>query len=412
MSADQIAYPSLISQILQGDSEALYLPKAKLQKTKGNDPRWFIRPYIDVATPQGVVKKPDYIYLGYVSEMPKRAAETERRKVLESLSNKKHVLQAQLPFGDFLDIFMSDFVRRADVLSVGSRINYEVHVKNHIRPFFEKKLMSEITTRTIEQFFDQIRTLPRAGKEPAPPSWGMKHALKGMLSKMFTKAEDWGFWPQDKRNPVERAFIGREKFTREKRFLEPDDVQRILAEVPRDIAEILEVILSGTLRISEVLGLTWNNIDFAREKFVVCKRYYRGNVDRTKTQDSTREIPLGRFADILAMRYLGPQAAEEFVFNFAGARGVRRDERRLLIPLTAAAKKLGLYYRGFGFRAFRRQAITDLEQSMGMAQAMKMAGHTRSQTTQKHYILPDLKKQAAAVLEIQERNGYGKGPVQ
>lgn len=62
--------------------------------------------------------------------------------------------------------------------------------------------------------------------------------------------------------------------------------------------------------------------------------------------------------------------------------GTCRDDRDLLQHfLRPAAKKMGVYYQGFGFRALRREAITEIGSVAGMGEAMKAGGHTHLDTT-------------------------------
>jgi len=412
MSTSQISYTSLINSIIKGDSEAVYLHKAQLQQTTGNDPCWFVRVYIHINTPEGLKYKGERVYLGRVAEVPKRRAETLRRQYLDSLSRKQTILQSQLPFGQFLDIFLRDYVRRDDSMTPGSARNYEQNIENHIRPYFGARLMHEITMQAVEQFFSQLRST-RSKHEHEPMALGTKKVIKGQLQAIFAKAEDWGYWAKDVRNPVERAFVGKERRARAKHFLRESDIAKILAEVPAELGEIIEIMMTTTMRLSEVLGLTWEGVDFTTGEFHIFQTWYQGDLGDPKTQGSERRVPMGKWRDILALRCPGQKFLDQFVFNAKFKRGKNgRTEQALLKPLSDAAKKLGLYYKGFGFRAFRRQAITNLEQSLGMAQTMKLAGHTKSQTTQKYYVLRDADAQEKAILEIQQKYSVGQGKLQ
>jgi len=68
--------------------------------------------------------------------------------------------------------------------------------------------------------------------------------------------------------------------------------------------------------------------------------------------------------------------------------------------LQPAAVELGIYYEGFGFHAFRREAVTELAMRAGANQAQRMAGHSRADMSL-HYTQADLDIQAAAVREFQ-----------
>jgi hypothetical protein len=57
---------------------------------------------------------------------------------------------------------------------------------------------------------------------------------------------------------------------------------------------------------------------------------------------------------------------------------------------------LGSYYIGFGFHAFRREAITAISASAGVGQAMNPAGHCKSDMSQEHTLI-DLSAQEHAV---------------
>jgi integrase len=82
---------------------------------------------------------------------------------------------------------------------------------------------------------------------------------------------------------------------------------------------------------------------------------------------------------------------------------VCRDDRDILQHfLRPAAVALGLYYPGFGFHAFRREAVTETADLLGIGQAMKLAGHSSADISLL-YTLDDHDRQASAVKIRQER---------
>jgi len=36
----------------------------------------------------------------------------------------------------------------------------------------------------------------------------MMNDLRGIMSGIYTKAEEWGYWPEGRRNPISRVKIG------------------------------------------------------------------------------------------------------------------------------------------------------------------------------------------------------------
>lgn len=174
---------------------------------------------------------------------------------------------------------------------------------------------------------------------------------------------------------------------------------------------ICETALYCTLRVSEVLGLQWQHIDFLRGVIHVRQRYYRGDVDTVKTERSLRDVPMGLLATDLLALHPGSGHDSAYVFSVRTHVGkekkgrVCRDDRSISrYFLKPAAQKLGVYYPGFGFHAFRREAITELAPLVGANQVQRMAGHSTADMSL-HYTQSDLDAQTAAVVSLQELCG-------
>jgi hypothetical protein len=70
--------------------------------------------------------------------------------------------------------------------------------------------------------------------------------------------------------------------------------------------------------------------------------------------------------------------------------------------LRPIAKELGFYWKGFGFRSLRREAITAIGSVAGISQAMNAAGHSHADTSLL-YTLQDLAEQDRAIRAHHER---------
>ena len=365
-----------------------------LQKTNGKNPRWFIRPYVDRLQPDGSVKRDrERIYLGSCVDMDRKGAAVQRAEVLHRINNGSYVLQSQINFGEFLDIFEKKFVEAKDNLAASTQAKYAAHLKNHIRPAFSHLPIGEMTTLRIEDWL--------TAKNDAGLSWSTRSDLRNLMSCIFRQAKKWGMWKQE--NPAQRATVGRKRMVREKRKLAIEDTRKLLLALPDDVRLIIMTALFCTLRISEVLGLQWKHIDLAKGKIIVRQRYYRGNLDVPKSQKAIRDVPVGELSRFLAERHRGRQGADDFVFSVKTSRGMCRDDRDILQHfLRPAAEKLGLYYPGFGFHSFRREASTALAQEIGLPQTMRAAGHSKPDMTLL-YTLDDFAQQAAGVRNVQRQ---------
>ena len=73
------------------------------------------------------------------------------------------------------------------------------------------------------------------------------------------------------------------------------------------------VCLFCTLRVSEVLGLQEKHLDFESNRIVVRQRFYRGDLDETKSDAANRDLPMGYLgADLKSLCQGDP---ERFVFQ-------------------------------------------------------------------------------------------------
>jgi hypothetical protein len=116
---------------------------------------------------------------------------------------------------------------------------------------------------------------------------------------------------------------------------------------------------------------------------------------------------MGDLAGRLRTRLTGNPDA--FVFRvetkprWGRERSICRDDRDIHQHfLRPVAEKLGLNWKGFGFHAFRREGVTATAARLGIAQAMRMAGHSKADMTLL-YTLEDHEAQQAAVEERQKR---------
>jgi integrase len=383
-----------IAQILAlGDDVRVQNPD--VLKTAGEKPRWYIRPYVDVFNPEtgAIESKQERVYLGSCDEISKREAIRKKNEIMQTINRRQYVVQAQIPFGDFLDVYLKEYVKKPENLSASTQSKYTFHIKNHIRPAFASMCMAEITTKSIDSFLTAKSSL----------SWATRTDLKNILCGIFTQAERWGYWKE--RNPARLATVGRKREVRQKQKLTDEQTRQILAALPFDVRMIVMVALFCGCRISEVLGLQWKHVDFTRGVLMIRQRFYRGDLDVAKSQKSIRDLPLGYLAEDLKLMQGNP---EDFVFTVQthvgnwNKPGQCRDDRDINQHfLRPAAVQLGLYYKGFGFHAFRREAVTEW-MSHNPGEAMNAAGHATADIS-RQYTMNDLVKREQMIRRHQER---------
>lgn len=361
----------------------------KIQQSKNG--LYFIRPWVDVITADGLERRKKTFVLGSAGT-GKRAAKAKCDEIMKTINRADYVIQSQVPFGDMLDNFLRS---HASKLGYVARSKYEFLIKNHVRPAFGSLTTAEVTSRRIQSWLD-AKAL----------SWSTKTDLRNLLSGVFSRAIEWGLYKDS--NPVRFVHVGRRSLVLEKRKLDDEQTRRFLAALPYDLRVMCCTCLFCTLRVTEVLGLQEKHLDFQRGVILIRQRFFRGDLEkRTKSDKSTRDVPMGYLAADLKRGCTGNP--ERFVFEiktrpkWGREEGICRDDRDLQQHfLRPVAKLLGFYWKGFGFRSLRREAITAIGSVAGIGQAMKAAGHSHADTSLL-YTLQDLSEQERAIRAHQER---------
>jgi integrase len=347
-----------------------------LKRTAGANPRWYVRVRKKVLIAgKGIGKKQVRVYLGECAELGIREANRLRAEKLREINGQVYTVQSHIPMSEFVVIYNA---KHLPTLGAGTQAKYRTHIVNHIIPEFGKWKLSACGTEEIQDWLNR--------KSKAGLSWWTCNDLRNIISSIFTKAEDWGYWKE--RNPVERTNAGKKRVKREKKILTAEQTNTLLRELPADVALIVRLADCTGMRISEILGLKWKNVDLGSGWLHVKERYYRGDTDVTKSLEANRPLPLADLID--EMRDHGLRRAinpEAYVFGCPD--GTPYDDRNLNQHfLRKAAKRLGLYFPGFGFHVFRRSTVTGIQEDGGSTiEAQKIAGHARPSTTSEYTVM-------------------------
>jgi integrase len=156
--------------------------------------------------------------------------------------------------------------------------------------------------------------------------------------------------------------------TKRKRVTEPLEVtefRALMLELPHKMRVIGIVAATTGLRISEVLGLKWMDIDWKALQMEVTRSVVDGIVGKCKTETSRRPVPIDEFttAELLAWRretcYAEP---EDWVFASERVQGKMPPWADTLLDrfLQPAAKRAGIT-KWVGFHTFRHTYSTLLK---------------------------------------------------
>lgn len=358
-------------------------------RQEGPRPYWYIRYRVKVLTGKNQIRRKEKWHkLGYCDEMTKREALRLRDELMRSVNREVYTIQSQIPFEDFVNIYKREHI---PTLSPGAQAKYLGLLARHILPAIGAKKLCDIDTETVQALLN--------AKKEEGLAWWTRNDLKNVISSFFTKAEDWGYW--DGRNPTLRTVIGRKQWKRERRILTDDQFRLLLAVLPSWVQLMVMTTVSTGMRISEVIGLKWRNVDLEQGVVLVTERFYRGNTDEPKSEKAHRRLSLGHMVEDYRRHKPAGAKGEAYVFEKDGN---PLDDRAILKDfIRPAAKRLGIYFPGFGWHSFRRQHLTRIqEEGATTFEAQAQAGHSRPDMTY-DYTIVSFERRKQAVLRLQER---------
>lgn len=161
----------------------------------------------------------------------------------------------RMTIGQWLDVWASDYLGAVKPSTVR---NYRDNIRLHIKPALGAVKLSELYVHTVQNFINNIDRSPTTVR-----------LICGVLSEALEKAVELGYIPQ---NPVKRCILPR-KEQKEIHPLDDDEVTALLNAVAGDEIEyIIIVALFTGMRMSEILGLTWDCVDYDRCAITVNKQ--------------------------------------------------------------------------------------------------------------------------------------------
>jgi integrase len=165
--------------------------------------------------------------------------------------------------------------------------------------------LQEITAQRIAQYDrDRVSQTSRLGRNVTPSTVNRELAI---LRHMLRLAEEWGYIEK-----VPRIRLAKEPEGR-LRFLSEDEIPRLLQACEDSknpyLTAIVTLALNTAMRKGEILGLTWERVDFARGVLVL---------EQTKS-GRRREIPMNRAVYDVLSPLPGPKAEGVLFRKASGA---------------------------------------------------------------------------------------------
>src|SRR6266849_187130 len=161
--------------------------------------------------------------------------------------------------------------------TLSTRVTYEGYLRKWFVPRWGATNLSAIRAVEVELW---LRTLPLARASRAK--------IRNLMSVLFNHARRHDF---SERNPITLVRQSAKRRTIPEVLL-PSEINR-LADSLRNREKTLVLLAAGTgLRMSELFGLKWQDVDFAGKQLSVLRSIVKQSVGPCKTEASQKPVPL------------------------------------------------------------------------------------------------------------------------
>src|SRR5438309_84985 len=310
-----------------------------------------------------------------------------QRELLQSVARVGELpVSPRLTFAEVSARWLAEFEAK---VTAGERRDrtldlYRSQLHSHLLPRLGRRRLALITADDVVAV---IRELQADGLSP----WTVKRIL-GALSCVFTFALRRGYIATHPFHRLERDERPH-PLRSEQRVLTRTELARLFAACPRRYRPLLVTGAYTGMRLSEVLGLSWDDVDFARGVIHVRHQLARGRRGvpphriPPKTRASVREIPLlPQLAAVLRQHKRGSRFTRGSDYVFATDHGTaflhHNVSKRVL---RRAATRAGLDRPGRRVRfhdlrhTFASHLIIDIR--LDVVQVSRILGHARTSMT-------------------------------
>jgi len=374
------------------------------ERTDRRGSYWYFRYWDDMLQPDGTTKAVRKFQIVGPSKgenrLLKKKAELERDKFLATINKattREKIADGLVLFAKMVDKYKASHVEAQVagrfLLAKPTRLKYLMHVDQRILPQWGERRLCEINTDEVQQWLFETCD-----------SWHMMNDLRGIMSGIYTKAEEWGYWPEGRRNPISRVKIGEKWSVRPERILTEAETVRVLARLNDPNLLVVETTIATGVRISEIRGLTWRHVDLQTGVIQIVQRNWRGDIDDPKSKTSKRPLTLRYLVDRYRVKAAAENAQpEKWVFVRTDGSGLPLWDSGVRQALKRAAAAEGCDFPGLGPHSFRRANITWRQEVGGSSiEASKIAGHSTVRMTEE-YTKIQINRQEELTRLIQER---------
>ncbi len=287
------------------------------------------------------------------------------------LEEKDFIENKNITFKEASDFFLE---RVKTNLKKSSYISQKGYIKNHLMPIFGKKKLINITQEMVINFRD--------AKIEEGFSISSANSYMECIEQIIRE-----YLPHS--NQLDKDKVQKKKkenLYSDIRVLETSEIKKLLSTAKKYYPDfyplVLTAITTGLTR-GEILGLTWDCVDFKNKKLNIFKSLYRGEIIKHRTKYSIREVNLTDDTANVLQEWKLNAVKSEFVFPDKNGNALDPDNmiKRRFVPLVEKA----------GIKKIRFLDLRDtyasllIKQNVPLTYVQQQLGHSSVDVTVKRY---------------------------
>lgn len=303
-----------------------------------------------------------------------------QRMVAQEFNHEQGIQKTdqQIKFSVFSDVYLTNYAK----VKKRSWRTDEKYIKAQLIPFFGEFELHEITSLHVSQFMVKRQ-------QDGVKNSSINRELT-VLKKMLALSIEWGY--KIERNPVKKGnYFSEDAYRRERVLTSEEETRLFLAAAPH-LRSILVCALATGMRYSEILRLSWENVDMAKLQITV--------KPETSKSGKKRIIPINKplFNELLRLRRIN-EGRNDYVFLYEDSKtGKLRPVTTVRRAFTMACKRAKI--KNLHFHDLRHTVGTRLiSRGVDPITVKNILGHANLKTTE-IYLHSSLLQMSAAVEKL------------
>ena len=222
----------------------------------------------------------------------KEAEQAGAKALAEYLNSGKLHKTVDISLADYLDTWLEQYVKLN--LRISTQQTYNIIVNKHVKPAIGHYKLQNLTAATLQQFMNDQKLKGFSKKYLDIMSVTLKSSLNYAIEPLQlieNNPMNYTKLPKASKQPKERIILTKDQWNK---IIET-------FHFPNRCYIPLMIAMHTGMRIGEVFGLTWNDVDFVNETITVNKQQVRFNDDKLKwciappkSTASNRTIRIGK----------------------------------------------------------------------------------------------------------------------